>query len=46
MSVSTYGSGMSQPRDDLFDKKAGAENQTLSLGFSCSLESGSPIELC
>ena len=33
-------------KNDLYDKKAGAGSQTLNPGPNCSLEPGSPIELC
>jgi hypothetical protein len=38
------GSGGPQPRDGLYDKKAGAENQTLSPGLDFHLELGGSIE--
>jgi hypothetical protein len=46
MSVIAYGTGMPQQRDGLYDRVAGAKNQTLSPGLDCGLEPGSPIELC
>jgi hypothetical protein len=39
------GSGMPQPRDGLYDKMAGAENQTLGPGLEFGLELGCPIQV-
>jgi len=39
------GSGGSQPRDGLCEKKAGAESFILSPGLNCNLESDSSIDM-
>jgi hypothetical protein len=39
------GSGGSQPRDGLCDKKAGAESFILSPGLNCNLEPDSSIDM-
>jgi secondary thiamine-phosphate synthase enzyme len=46
MSVIAYGSRGPQRRGGLYDKKAGAESMTLSLGLEFGPEPGGPIELC
>jgi hypothetical protein len=45
LSVMDCGSGGPQPRDDLYDKKAGVESQTLSPGLDFSLELAGSVEL-
>jgi hypothetical protein len=39
------GSGVSQPRDGLHDREAGAESQTLNLGLVFGLELGDSVEI-
>jgi hypothetical protein len=45
MSAIAYGSGVPQPRNGLYDKMAGVENQTLSPGLEFGLELGGPMQV-